>query len=307
MKRPPGIRLTLAVSLLATAGAVVHAGGHTWRVKEIFSNADGTIQYVEVWEANGTPGEVGTANHMVTSNANSFTIPQNVASPTTNRSLLLATQGFADLGVVTPDYIIVDNFFALDGDSISYTPLHTVTFGSGDLPTDGVLALLADLTTAVNSPQNYAGEMGSVDLGASSPPAVPAAGAAPLVVAKSGGGGDGAQLELSFDTSTCSGNPDHQVVFGTGSFLPAAPGGAFAVSGAACAVGGSPFVWESVPDPSADPSRFLWFLVLATDGTDLEGSWGLDADGVERLGPGVNGSSGQCGLADKDVSNNCGN
>lgn len=277
-------------------------GGHTWRVKEIFSNADGTIQYVEVWEANGTAGETGTAGHNVASNTNSFTIPSNVAAPTTNRSLLLATQGFADLGVVAPDYVLPSNFFDVNGDSISYTPFHTVTFVAGQLPTDGQTALLANLTTAPNSPQNYAGQTGMVDLGGGDPPpAVPA-----LIVGVPDGIEDGSRLVLSYDTATCTGNASHQVVYGFGSALPVALGGVLGVSGAACSVAANPFNWTGVPDPTVDASRLLWFLMLATDDGTVEGSWGTDAQGLERVGPGPEGSSDQCGITTKDLRNACG-
>ena len=91
-------------------------------------------------------------------------MPRNVAAPTTFRSLLFATQGFADLNVVTPDYIITSNFFSLVADPISYTPLHTVTFTAGQLPTDGINALGSVVETRVrpnclavlsNLPQRY--------------------------------------------------------------------------------------------------------------------------------------------------------
>ncbi len=293
------LALALAFSLAASAG------GHTWRVKEFFSNADGTIQYVEVWEANGTPGEVGTANHNVTSNTNTFRIPSNVAAPTTFKSLLLATQGFADLNVVTPDYIIPDNFFSTSADSIKYTPFHTVTFTEGQLPTDGVLALAANLSQVVNSPSNYAGETGTVMV-TETPPGVPPTGAEPLRVSKTGGQQDGAALTLTFDVTSCSGNPSHQIVYGFGSGMPGAPGGTMGLSGAHCAVAVSPFEWNLVPDPIGDASRMLWFLMLATDGADLEGSWGKDSSGGERVGPGTSGSSNQCGMADKSLDNVCG-
>lgn len=293
-----------AVCLLTLIlGQAVFAGGHTWKVKEIFSNADGTIQYVEVWEANGTAGEIGTANHNVSSNSHFFTIPSNVASPTTFKSLLLATQGFADLNVVRPDYIIADNFFSLTTDSISYVPLHTMTFLAGQLPTDGVMALAADLTTVVNSPENYAGQGGSVDVGPT-PPGVPAAGLTPLTISKTVP--NASQLLLSFDTASCNGNSDHQVIYGFGTGIPAVTGGTFTVTGANCAIGSSPFDWIGAPDPSVDSSGLLWFLVQATDGSMIEGSWGKDGNGDERVGPGPNGSSGQCVIADKDLSNVCG-
>jgi len=68
-------KTVVAALVVATFASQAFAGGHTWRVKEIFSNADGTIQYIETWEANGTKGETGTANHDITSGTNIFTIP----------------------------------------------------------------------------------------------------------------------------------------------------------------------------------------------------------------------------------------
>ena len=55
-----------------------------------------------------------------------------------------------------------------------------------------------------------------------------------------------------------------------------------------------------------DRSRLLWFLMLATDGSDTEGSWGKDGRGVERVGPGAGGSSANCGMIDKALENSCG-
>jgi len=296
----------LAVFLVAVFVAQsAFAGGHTWRVKEIFSNPDRTIQYIETWEALGGNLEIATAGHNITSTTNLFTIPTNVASPTGFRSLLFATQGFADLGVVTPDYIISSRFFSIIADSISYTPLHTLTFTAGQLPTDGINALAADLSVVVNSPENYAGQSGTIDV-SPKPPGVPAQGPVPLTVVKSGPVLDGSQLQLNFDTATCTGNSQHQILFGFASDLPATLGGTFSPGGAVCGIGGSPFEWLLVPDPSTDPNRVLWFLLQATNGTDLEGSWGRDAGGAERVGPGLNGSSGQCGITDKDLTNTCG-
>ena len=154
------------------------AGSHTWDVNELFSNPDGTIQFVELWEANGTPGETGINGHTMSSDAESFIINGTVpTAPTTNKFYLLATQAFADLpGAPVPDMIIPAGsvpFFNVNGDSVSYEPWDTMTFGPGDLPTDGIMSLNFDLTTGVNSPTNYNGDTGSVD--ASPPgPVVPA-------------------------------------------------------------------------------------------------------------------------------------
>jgi hypothetical protein len=59
-----------------------------------------------------------------------------------------------------------------------------------------------------------------------------------------------------------------------------------------------------VPDPVADSTRFLYFLVLAGDGGSVEGSWGLDIAGNERSGP-MGGASGQCSHPAKSITNSC--
>jgi hypothetical protein len=161
-------------ALAAMAGAsLAFAGGHTWRVSEVFSNADGTIQYVEVGEAFGGAAEVNTNGHAVTSNANSLTITANVPAPTTFKKILIATPAFAALpGAPTPDYILPPGsvpFFAIAGDSVRYVPYDTYTFGAGVVPTDGVLSLNRDGSVGCNTPENTAGQIGFVNAGCGTP------------------------------------------------------------------------------------------------------------------------------------------
>lgn len=152
------------------SAGTARAGSHTWDVNELFSNDDGTIQFIELFEANGTPGEVNVQGHAITSNVNSFPLPgSSLTAPTSNKFLLIATQAFADLpDAPTPDYIIpaglLPFFFSVDGDTVSYQPYDNLTFGGGVLPTDGISSLNFDLTTGVNSPTNYASETGSIDV-----------------------------------------------------------------------------------------------------------------------------------------------
>jgi hypothetical protein len=49
-RRAPAALLAI-LTLLAAQAAL--AGIHTWDVREVFSNADGSIQFVEFWEAGG--------------------------------------------------------------------------------------------------------------------------------------------------------------------------------------------------------------------------------------------------------------
>jgi hypothetical protein len=145
---------------------------------------------------------------------------------------------------------------------------------------------------------------GTFTIGSIGPPAVPdGTEGTGMRVAKLNA--SGSTLRLTWDTSTCSGAAGYHVIYGFGDDLPSAPGGTFDVAGSACGVT-SPWRWQNAPDPTPEPGRLLWFLVLANDGDTTEGSWGPDSRGVERIGPAAGGASGVCGITTKSVANTCG-
>jgi hypothetical protein len=152
------------------------AGIHTWDVNEVFSNADGTIQFVELWEANGTPGETGVGNGTITSNTQSHSFGNGaVTAPTTNKHYLIATPDFAALpGAPTPDEILPVGkvpFFNKAGDTVAFGGFDSFAFGA--VPTNGTDSLHKLTGVGVNTPTNYAGVSGTVN--AAGPPSVPVA------------------------------------------------------------------------------------------------------------------------------------
>lgn len=168
MSLKQGWRLLAAVAVTLGASSAAHAGSHSWRIHEIFSNADGTIQFIEMEECCGSSVETALGGKWIRSAAtgNQFDFPASISGDTANQYLLLATAGFAALpGAPTPDYIISDNFFATGGDTLTYWmyPPATMTFGAGALPLDGINSLDRDGTTGLNSPTNFAGVTGTVD------------------------------------------------------------------------------------------------------------------------------------------------
>lgn len=176
-----GVTLTLghalALGCLFLPLVSAQAGSHTWDVNEVFSDATGSVQFIELVETNGTPNEIGVPGHAMTTVANNFVIPgAPLVPPSSNRFYLIGTAAFAALpGAPTPDAIIPASdlpfFFSTAGDTVTYVPWDSFAFGP--VPTDGTTSLNSDLTTGLNSPTNYAGASGSVD--ASPPPAsVPA-------------------------------------------------------------------------------------------------------------------------------------
>lgn len=162
-------------ALLAGVAQTASAGQHTWDVNEVFSNASGTIQFVELREAAGTPGEVNVQSVTVASTTESFLIGGSALTPpTTSKFFLIATPGFAALpGAPTPDRILPPGnipFFNTAGDTVSYGPYDSWVFGT--VPTNGTSSLNRSGGVLLNSPTNYAGATGSVSV--ASPAAAPA-------------------------------------------------------------------------------------------------------------------------------------
>jgi hypothetical protein len=158
----------VSVSFAITAPGM--AGSHSWDIVEVFSNGDGTIQFVELLECCGLPNEIGLNNKWVKSTATGKQVIFTANLPggsTANAHLLLGTAAYAALpGAVAPDYIIVPNFFSTIAEpspGIEYWSYDDFIFAAGELPTNGKDSLNASGVTAPNSPTNFAGESGNVD------------------------------------------------------------------------------------------------------------------------------------------------
>lgn len=138
------------------------------------------------------------------------------------------------------------------------------------------------------------GMTGSVTVVAPTPPAVPGLAVSKLDPA-------GSQLEL--DWLPDCGSTQHLLITGSDADFPATPGGVYGVGGGVCGIGSPVFGWNGVPLPASD--QYLWFLLLARQAS-TEGSWGTDSFGNQRHGAGTAGSSAQCTITTKSVSNACG-
>lgn len=311
--------VSLVVVMLTGSSSVAMAKSHTWRFAEAFSNADGTIQFIELRESLGLNDETLVPGHVISSigTGKTFTIPApNLPMTTAFKRLLFATPAFAALpGAPTPDYVFPAGsvpFFSRTSDTLTCSGWPNFVFTAAQLPTDGIHSLVCNLSSCtsgqlvvdVNSPTNYAGAAGSVDV-STPPPAVPdgSAGSTPMTVAKLDAAGS--SLSVAFDTATCSPATSRQIIYGQGSQLPASLGAAFALTGSECSVGTSPFAWNPAPD-AGDGTGLIWWVITMRDGSNREGSWGKESGALERVGPGAGGSSGQCGVTSRNVSNACG-
>ena len=156
----------ILISLCSTAPA--SATFDLWQFQELFSNGDGTIQFIELFTAFNDQEFANGEIFRSTQGANTldYTFLSNTPTPTANHHLLLATAGFAAIpGAPTPDFIIPDGFLFVPDGKVDNLSLGGPAITYANLPTDGVLSLGGDgVTTGTNSPTNYAGQTASIDV-----------------------------------------------------------------------------------------------------------------------------------------------
>jgi hypothetical protein len=174
------MRIRFLAGTFALAAAVIVpspclASHHLWRVTQVFSNASGTVQFVQLQNNTTDTTETAMTNVNLTAGGQTFVFGRDLTGSTANTWLLVATSGFGSLpGGVAPDYVLPAHFLATGGETLTYGIGTTIydTWSYGALPTDGVHALLRDGTTPVNSVINFAGQTGSVNA-STAVPAVP--------------------------------------------------------------------------------------------------------------------------------------
>ncbi len=162
MKSLSSFRFILVLIAVMAFSATANAAFHLWTISEIFSNADGTVQYIELKTSSG--GQQFVRGHQISASQNgvvhSFAFPNDLPGDSANRKFLVATQGFQKLGVVTPDYVVPDGFLFLPNGTVDFAGVDSMAYVS--LPTNGLDALDRSGKTVVNSPTNFAGTSGQV-------------------------------------------------------------------------------------------------------------------------------------------------
>jgi hypothetical protein len=144
-------------TLLALSASVASAAFHLFEIEQVYSNADGTVQYVML--TTGANGEGFWSGHTLTSTGPGpqkvFKFPNDLPTNTQGHHVLVATQGFAALGLVTPDYVIPDGFLQIPNGTIDFAGVSRVTYTG--LPNDGVNAIDPLGKATQNRPTNFAG------------------------------------------------------------------------------------------------------------------------------------------------------
>src|SRR5262245_34032780 len=145
--------LLFGMFLLFAGGATIsQAGLHLWHVREVFSNADGSVQFVEMFDSFSPEQFVQFATLTANSDGNikTFQFPTNSSAPP--GAMLISTSGFGSLqGGVTPDFTFSQSSMPFTGPFFNPNAANiTITFsGSGDsisfsgasLPKDGIHSL----------------------------------------------------------------------------------------------------------------------------------------------------------------------
>jgi hypothetical protein len=151
----------------ASSSGFAQNGVQDWKFDEVFSNADGSVQFIEM--SNLFDGESAVGGQTLVSSETAITLPFDLQSTSTaDRHMLFATPGFASLvGGVTPDFMIPTQFFKPTGDTLIWAS--GGDFQSfGTVPTDGHTSLaIPSQATMLNSPTNFFGDTGSIELGPS--------------------------------------------------------------------------------------------------------------------------------------------
>jgi hypothetical protein len=175
----PGARLwraVLVVGILLLSNAA-RATFHVWAVTEIYSSADGSVQFIKLTNNSTFTTEYFLGGHVIVCTgapgvSNTFTFPTNLpAISTANKNFLIGTRNLAIVpGGVTPDYVLTNNtpfLFLNTGVTNTVGIIGSVETPAAytNLPTDGVLSLKglsSSLVAATNSPKNFSDQANSI-------------------------------------------------------------------------------------------------------------------------------------------------
>jgi hypothetical protein len=149
----------------AIFAAPAHALFHFNSIEELYTNASGTLQYIQLYSASGDQqfvsglqiqvvNEGGTQTH-------SLTMPNDLPGDTTDKFWLIGTAGIDAAGAPTPDFIMPNNFLFIGGGTINFFGANPGSYD--DLPTDGINARRFGTSSNVpNLARNFQGESGAI-------------------------------------------------------------------------------------------------------------------------------------------------
>lgn len=166
--------LSLVAAMLAMSGPA-EATFHLYDIQEVFSNGDGTVQFIELFTTFG--GQQSLGGHTITFELNSVTQNilnlANLPGDSANKPFLVGTANLAALYGVTPDFVIPANFFLAGANNFINFAGGTDRVNLTSLPTNGTSSLDGKINdsnatagaTSVNAaatPTNFAGQTATI-------------------------------------------------------------------------------------------------------------------------------------------------
>jgi hypothetical protein len=140
---------------------------HDWTITEIYSNADGSVQFIELTCPKTGENFLRGERFWCTSGnrTNVFTFPTDLTGDTADAKLLLATPGFASHpGGIVPDYVIPTNFLLSGSARLNYANVDILNYSN--LPSNGTASMVRSgsrlINAPTNSPENFAGARGTI-------------------------------------------------------------------------------------------------------------------------------------------------
>ena len=141
---------------MALASFASTAEPPSFKISQIYSNLDGSTQFIRLTETKGLNGQHHFAGLTLTSTHNGitkqFVFPSDLPTDqTANLSIVVASSLYVpvsgtlfSLAWASPDFLIPERFVAIDGGSIDFAGVDQVSYAS--LPTDGESGINHDLS-----------------------------------------------------------------------------------------------------------------------------------------------------------------
>ncbi len=134
---------------------------HLWTINEVFSDADGTLQFIELTTtADGQDALGGHSLVSIDANQNQKTLNflTDLSGTTTNKTVLIATEAFTTLTGLSADYIIGNNFIPITGGSLNFAEGTSLfEFTQPMLPLNGVQSIDGIAQPQTATPTNFLG------------------------------------------------------------------------------------------------------------------------------------------------------
>ena len=161
-------RFCLQLALVSLLGSGAAYG--EWQINEVFTSADGKVQFVELQTAassdNNLNGQILFSSSLIDNNwsapERSFIFDRNLTGDTTNKSILLATQHFTDRTGLVPDFFIPEKFLPATDGKLRLGNLDELTIVKEQLPKNGTQSIDGEGTPQTATPTNFAGETSGV-------------------------------------------------------------------------------------------------------------------------------------------------